>query len=75
MSCPCLTGASMTVDLVATDEALWASRLESRSECGGPQADQPDSASRVSQRLDVDLASLDGFGQRVRGLSASCDSA
>ena len=57
----------MTVDLVAADEALWASWLESRSECGGPQADQPDSASRVSQRLDVDLASLDGFGQRVRG--------
>ncbi len=62
--------AAMTVDLVAPDEALWVSWLESRDEWGGPQADQPGSALGVAQRLDLDLASRDGFGQWVQELLA-----
>ncbi len=61
----------MTVDLVAPDEALWVSWLESRDEWGGgPQADQPGSALGVAQRLDLDLASRDGFGHWVQELLA-----
>jgi len=60
----------MTVDLVAPDEALWVSWLESRDEWGGPQADQPGSALGVAQRLDLDLASRDGFGRWVQELLA-----
>ena len=44
--------------------------LESRDEWGGPQADQPGSALGVAQRLDLDLASRDGFGQWVQELLA-----
>ncbi|OYD60748.1 GNAT family N-acetyltransferase [Rhodococcus sp. OK302] len=61
---------TMTIELIAPNEALHQSWLDARTEWGGPHAHQPGTALGIAERLGLNLGKPEDFKQWVQELNA-----